>query len=158
MPLLPERLLIERERMGLSQQQLADACGITIRSQRNYEKGERAPDSDYLSAFAEAGGDVLFVLTGHAQSGNLAGDPAEQVLLDSYRRCAAQAKQTLIQTAALLSAGLAQPSSGLSGTKQVMKNNGSGSVQIGSVGNIGGDYNPLAPRKAPVKKSKPPSR
>ena len=33
-------------------------------------------------------------------------DAAEQVLLDSYRRCGATDKQNLIQTAALLSAGL----------------------------------------------------
>lgn len=155
MPLLQERLLAERERMGLSQQQLADACGITIRSQRNYEKGERAPDSDYLSAFAEVGGDVLFVLTGNPQSTNLAVDPAEQVLLDSYRRCSAPAKQTLIQTAALLSAGLSQPATPAAAAKQVMKNNGSGSVQIGS---IGGDYNPSSPRKTAAKKPRPPSR
>lgn len=37
--------------------------------------------------------------------------PDEQVLLDSYRRCNAQARQNLIQTAALLSAGMQSVSS-----------------------------------------------
>jgi len=35
-----------------------------MRSQRNYEKGERQPDAAYLAAFTSLGGDVLFVLTG----------------------------------------------------------------------------------------------
>ncbi len=35
-----------------------------MRSQRNYEKGERQPDAAYLAAFTALGGDVLFLLTG----------------------------------------------------------------------------------------------
>ena len=64
MPLLGERLRAERERLGLGQQELADKCGVTMRSQRNYEKGERQPDAAYLAAFTALHGDVLYVLTG----------------------------------------------------------------------------------------------
>lgn len=104
-----DRLREERERLALSQQALAEKCGVTARSQRNYESGERNPDSAYLAAIAAAGADVLYILTGQRAGGAPsvpALDAAEQVLLDSYRRCGATAKQNLIQTAALLSAGL----------------------------------------------------
>ena len=104
-----DRLREERERLALSQQALAEKCGVTARSQRNYESGERNPDSAYLAAIAAAGADVLYILTGQRAGGTPSVpvlDAAEQVLLDSYRRCGATAKQNLIQTAALLSAGL----------------------------------------------------
>lgn len=64
MPLLGDRLRAERERLGLSQQELADLCGVTMRSQRNYEKGERQPDAAYLAAMAAARIDMLYVVTG----------------------------------------------------------------------------------------------
>lgn len=104
-----ERLREERERLGLSQEKFGALGGVLKRAQINYEKGERHPDSAYLAAIAAAGADVLYILTGsrsHPIPAVTATDPAEQVLLDSYRRCGAQAKQNLIQTAALLSAGL----------------------------------------------------
>ena len=104
MPNFSERLRTERERLELSQQGLAEKCGVTARSQRNYESGERNPDSVYLAAIAAAGADVLYILTGQRTEGT-ASDPAEQVLLDSYRRCKPDAKANLIQMAALLSAG-----------------------------------------------------
>lgn len=63
-PLFGERLRAERERLGLGQQEMADECGVTMRSQRNYEKGERQPDAAYLTAFTALGGDVLFLLAG----------------------------------------------------------------------------------------------
>tara|TARA_R110000796_G_scaffold26354_18_gene73316 strand:- start:720 stop:1160 length:441 start_codon:yes stop_codon:yes gene_type:complete len=63
-PLIGERLRSERERLGFGQQNLADLCGVTMRSQRNYEKGQRQPDALYLAAVAAAGIDVLYVLTG----------------------------------------------------------------------------------------------
>ena len=106
MPNFFDRLREERERLALSQQALAEKCGVTARSQRNYESGERNPDSAYLAAIAAAGADVLYVLTGQRSPSMPAADPAEQVLLDSYRHCGGQAKQNLLQTAALLSAGL----------------------------------------------------
>lgn len=64
MPTLGGRLREERERLRLSQQELADKCGVTMRSQRNYEKDERLPDAGYLTALQDAGADVTYVLTG----------------------------------------------------------------------------------------------
>ncbi|MDF1486703.1 helix-turn-helix transcriptional regulator [Ramlibacter sp. H39-3-26] len=59
-----ERIRIERERMALTQPALAEKCGVTMRSQRNYEKGERSPDAEYLAALASCGLNVLYILTG----------------------------------------------------------------------------------------------
>ena len=64
-----DRLREERERLALSQQALAEKCGVTARSQRNYESGERNPDSAYLAAIAAAGADVLYILTGQRAGG-----------------------------------------------------------------------------------------
>ena len=64
MPEICDRLREVREALGLSQQALAERCGITARSQRNYESGERLPDAAYLAAIAAAGADVLYILTG----------------------------------------------------------------------------------------------
>ena len=64
MPEICDRLREVREALGLSQQALAERCGITARSQRNYESGERLPDAGYLAAIAAAGAYVLYILTG----------------------------------------------------------------------------------------------
>lgn len=54
----------ERERLGLSQSAFGELGGVLKRAQINYEKGERQPDAAYLSAIADAGADVLYILTG----------------------------------------------------------------------------------------------
>ena len=127
-----ERLKEEREAMGKTQSDFAEIAaaagvpGATRQSQAKYEKGLSSPSAAYLSAIALRGVDVHYVLTGERSSAQPARDAAEQVLLDSYRRCGAQARQNLIQTAALLAAGL--PGSAGGGGKQV--NTASGAVQI----------------------------
>lgn len=79
-----DRLKEERERLGLSQTSLGEACGVTKKSQINYEKGERSPDALYLSAFHRAGGDVMYVLTGDRTAPALL-PPDETLLLNRYR-------------------------------------------------------------------------
>lgn len=68
MPDSSDRIREAREALGLSQQALAEKCGVTARSQRNYESGERNPDAAYLAALAAAGADVLYVLTGQPKA------------------------------------------------------------------------------------------
>ena len=93
MPNFSERLRTERERLELSQQGLAEKCGVTARSQRNYESGERNPDSAYLAAIAAAGADVLYILTGQ-RSGAAAAAPvaAEPPATQLSRRALAVAQ------------------------------------------------------------------
>ena len=97
------RLREERERLAMSQEKFAALGGVQKRAQINYESGERLPDAGYLAAIAADGADVMYILTGEHSSAQPARDAAEQVLLNSYRSCSAQARQHLIQTAALLS-------------------------------------------------------
>ena len=110
----------------MSQQALAEKLESTKRSVINWEGGAALPGAEVLSRYAVAGADVLYVLTGDRSSAQPAADAAEQVLLDSYRRCSSQARQNLIQTAALLAAGLSGSAGG--GGEQV--NTASGAVQI----------------------------
>lgn len=59
-----DRLKEERLRLGMNQTDFAAITGVTKNSQFNYEKGERSPDAAYLAAAADAGVDVLYVVTG----------------------------------------------------------------------------------------------
>lgn len=59
-----ERLREERERFGWNQEELGQRGGVNRNTQGKYEKGERNPDSAYLTAVADSGVDVLYVLTG----------------------------------------------------------------------------------------------
>ncbi len=110
MPSIGDRLREVREQLGLSQQALADQCGVTMRSQRNYEKGERQPDAAYLAAIAAAGADVLYILTGQ-RSGEVPAVPAnprEKALLDNYEAADEQGKK-IIEAAAFAAAKSARP-------------------------------------------------
>ncbi len=68
------RLKEERARIGLTQEKMALAGGIQKRAQARYEAGERCPDGHYLSAIAEIGVDVNYVLTGRYEGAKAAND------------------------------------------------------------------------------------
>lgn len=59
-----ERLKLERQRLGLSQEAFARIGGVGKRTQINYESGERRPDSSYFEGIASAGANVDYILTG----------------------------------------------------------------------------------------------
>ncbi len=124
--MIGNRLREERERLGLTQPVFAELAGAKKRTLIDWEKDVSSPTAVQLAQLAAAGADVLYILTGQRSSAQPAHDAAEQVLLDSYRRCSSQARQNLIQTAALLAAGL--PGSAGGGGEQV--NTASGAVQI----------------------------
>jgi transcriptional regulator with XRE-family HTH domain len=58
------RLKSERKRLDLSQQALGAIGGIEANAQGLYERGKRFPNAGYLGAVAQAGVDILFVITG----------------------------------------------------------------------------------------------
>lgn len=73
------RLKSERLRLGLTQAKLGAVGGVTANAQGLYERGSRIPRADYLSAIAEVGVDVLYVITGkRAKNGEI---KTAQVLL-----------------------------------------------------------------------------
>ena len=124
--MIGNRLREERERLGLTQPVFAELAGAKKRTLIDWEKDVSSPTAVQLAQLAAAGADVLYILTGQRSRAQPAHDAAEQVLLDSYRRCGSQARQNLIQTAALLAAGLSGSAGG--GGEQV--NTASGAVQI----------------------------
>lgn len=62
---LGERLREERERLGMSQTQFGDLAQVTKKTQMLYEGDQRSPKADYLTAIAEQGVDVQYVLVGN---------------------------------------------------------------------------------------------
>lgn len=58
------RLREERKRLGMNQTEFAGVIGIHLNTQSRYEKGERDPDTAYLSAVSMAGADIAYILTG----------------------------------------------------------------------------------------------
>lgn len=156
MPDIANRLKAAREGLGLSQQVMAEHCGVTARSQRNYEAGERLPDADYLGRLVGLGIDVVFVLTGERSSAQPSSDPAELVLLENYRRCPMPAKQELLQRSVLLAAGMTEKKPVPTAKSRVQPSSvsqraeGNGNVQIGAVA---GDYG-VPPRKTATRKPK----
>lgn len=61
---IAERLQEERKRLGLTQEVLAKQISSTKRSVINWEGGTASPSGEVLSRYAQAGADVLYVLTG----------------------------------------------------------------------------------------------
>ena len=63
------RLKQERQRLGLSQTAFAEIASASKRSAIGWEKDASSPNATALSAFADAGVDVLYVVTGRRCSG-----------------------------------------------------------------------------------------
>lgn len=59
-----ERIRAERERLGHSQDQWASTADIHRNTQAKYERGEGAPDANYLAAIEEIGADIYYIVTG----------------------------------------------------------------------------------------------
>lgn len=60
-----DRLKEERLRLGLSQKEFAELCGIKVRAQINYEKNERSPDARYLIESGKIGVDIGYLFSGN---------------------------------------------------------------------------------------------
>ncbi|HDR9508338.1 transcriptional regulator [Burkholderia cepacia] len=94
------RLREERLRLGLSQDEFAAVGGVLRRAQSNYEADERSPDAKYLSAVAELGVDVVYVLRGRRSASSEQGIDAdseddERYFIDCFRQLNETGKATL---------------------------------------------------------------
>lgn len=85
-----ERLKEERERLGFSQEAFGAVGGVKRLAQSNYEKGERAPDLNYLAAITKVGADIQYITTG-VHSSALEGD--EALLIQGFRQMDAETKR-----------------------------------------------------------------
>jgi transcriptional regulator with XRE-family HTH domain len=101
----------ERRRLGLLQQEIADATGLSMRAIGTYERGVRSPDAEVLMRLVDLGMDVYYVLTGERVGTRLDLDPMQRSLLDDFERCTPQAQLELVKHAALMAKGVALPAS-----------------------------------------------
>lgn len=80
--LCASRLKLERQRLSLKQNEAAQACGVSREMWGKYERGVAVPGGDVLVAFALAGANVQFILTGMSPSETrLTKDESELVAL-----------------------------------------------------------------------------
>lgn len=84
MSYISERLREIVQQSGRSQASFAEMMGISLSSQKNYEKGLRKPDVEYLTRLHEAGFDVVYLLTGERSVARLS--QAESDLLTVWRQ------------------------------------------------------------------------
>ncbi len=111
------RLRVERERLGVSQEVVAGWAGVKKLTQLQYENDRTAPSAAYLTAVAEHGIDVLYVLgvSTPTARGSLA--PAQQQVLNRYDAADADGR-VVISKVAEMAADLAAMKSRSSGAKQ----------------------------------------
>lgn len=85
---LADRLIEERERLGLSQTDFGRLGGVGKTTQINYEQSSTSPTATYLIALNAAGVDAVYVLTGHRAQGETESlNPDEAELIGYYRAC-----------------------------------------------------------------------
>jgi len=78
-----QRLKEERERIGLSQEQLGIVGGVKKLAQFRYENGDTYPNAQYLTEVVKIGIDVNYVLFGVRSNAELTSE--EQQLLETFR-------------------------------------------------------------------------
>lgn len=78
-----ERLYELVRASGLTQVAFAERMSISLSSQKNYEKGLRKPDTDYLYKLHDADYDLHYLLTGERNVSTLSPDESE--LLAAWR-------------------------------------------------------------------------
>jgi transcriptional regulator with XRE-family HTH domain len=80
------RLRAERERINMTQAEMATIAGLTKQAQINYESNKRSPDLVYLSKLAErAPIDVSFIVTGKKNTDKESLTNKEVDLIEKYR-------------------------------------------------------------------------
>lgn len=114
--MIGERLREERERLELTQPAFAEAAGAKKRTLIDWEKGVSSPTAVQLSALAEIGADVLYILTGQRSAHHIRPHPLpgvaepttnyvvlsrdEAALLDNYRHSPPEARRAIKETSA----------------------------------------------------------
>ena len=74
------RLADERRRLGLKQAEFAALVGTNVPKQSLYENDRRELRADYLARLAEAGVDVIYILTGRRSADGQLGQASSDLL------------------------------------------------------------------------------
>ncbi|HHA2409297.1 TPA: helix-turn-helix domain-containing protein [Stenotrophomonas maltophilia] len=86
------RLKEERKRLGLTQEAMGVACGVTKRTQIFYETDSVGASAAYLAAAHELGADVAYVLSGTRERLS----EADAELLSAWRNATASARSAVM--------------------------------------------------------------
>lgn len=106
-----ERIKEERERLGFNQADFAALAGATRKTLFNWESGAASPNAAALAAWADAGLDVLYVVTGQRTGGASAPAPAravsegDRVMLENFHAAPAQVQAGIKTTLGAFSPG-----------------------------------------------------
>lgn len=130
------RLRLERERLELSQAEMAALAETKPRTYQDWERGVATVSAEFLSVVANHGVDVLFVLTGERASERQGLDPLRRAVLHSFDSCTPEKQIEAVQYMALLAAGVAPSQSGET-AKTVTKAKVSKSILGMAVGVVG---------------------
>ncbi|MBB4591856.1 XRE family transcriptional regulator [Xanthomonas cannabis] len=87
-----KRLKEERKRLRLTQQEMADACGISKWAQLYFEKDQNMPGGAYLLAAHARGVDIMYVLL--EQRMEL--DASEAALLEAFRAAPQEVRAAML--------------------------------------------------------------
>lgn len=82
-----QRLVSERERLGLNKVEMAAVGGVAQPTYLRYETGDRVPDGEFYAKIAAHGADVLYILTGQRSqviSPQALLPEGDRILLDNY--------------------------------------------------------------------------
>ena len=95
------RLKEERKKIGLTQAQIAEKCGVSMRMWGDYERGISQPKAEQLFLFKQAGIDIDYVMSGnYSDSFKLdATTEAEQELLTLFRQASELGRAVILSAA-----------------------------------------------------------
>lgn len=94
-----ERLKEERERLGLTIPEFAEAAGSKKNTVIDWQKDVSSPPAIKLSALTSIGVDVMYVLTGQRTNIEYSLNRKEEALLDNYRHCVAEDQKAIYRVA-----------------------------------------------------------
>lgn len=94
--LIGGRIKDERQRLGLSQAQVADKTGISREMWGKYERGVAVPGGEVLFSFAAAGADIQYIMTGDRSPSSAESlSPRAAALLDNFEHMGDEDKRAL---------------------------------------------------------------
>lgn len=109
-----ERIRSARKALKLTQGELADRCGVVLKTQSRFERDENLPGGEYLLSAAGAGVDVNFVLLGYAG----ARDVVESELLQRFRAATPDVQGAVLRAIGIPAAGNKRASVSITGGEQ----------------------------------------
>lgn len=95
------RLRLERIRIGLNQEELADKTAVHVNSVRKWEQGKNACNVTYLLILKDFGFDLGFVLNGRRGDGSL--NPSAEMMIDMMSRISERERSAVMNLLATLS-------------------------------------------------------